>query len=128
MFFPGSEGGTGFRMKKPIQNQASPLVGRIVYQDRGFPRFYLIMKETLHTVTLKPIQSIQTLAQPAIIYGQRGTEVPAIDQTPPEWSNPKYLRRAKKHESDYAGDHLWFSHKNSAFFLWDGKPVSFDDM
>lgn len=111
------------------QKQTNRLVGRIVYQDPGFPRFYVIVSETPHTVMLRPIQSIQTMQQPSLIYGQRGTEVPApVDQTPPEWGDPKYFRRAKKHEPDYPGDHLWFSHKSSAFFLWEGGAVPFDDM
>lgn len=113
-------------MQKPDQNQTNELVGQIVYQVQRFPTFYVIVKETPHTVMLQPIQSIET---PIPIYGQCGTEVSAlIDGKVLKYDDPKAILRAKKHKPDFPGDHLWFSHKRSAFFLWNGEPRPFDNM
>ncbi len=109
------------------------LVGRIVYREYGrgciMNSFFLIVDETPRTVLIKEVDSVRTIAENPLIVGCRGTEVPApIDEMSLISYDPNALVRARKHEPAYPGDQIWFSYKDDAYFLWDGKPRIFDHM
>ena len=108
---------------------ASPLVGKVVVASPSIGNsFYVIVRGTSHSVWLKAIESIETLENPQI-FGQRGTRIPtSFDETFLQCDSSTTLIRAKRHEPDFPGDHLWFSCGRQAFFLWGGKPACFDSM
>lgn len=101
------------------------LVGTVVYEQNTYRsstrnQFYLIIKETPKTVTLRRMDSIQKSGD-----GLRGTEVPS-PKSNPAYDDPRYYIRARKNFPDEAGGRIWFSCKRQAFFLWDFKPLTFD--
>ena len=103
------------------------LVGTVVYEENTYRSttrntFYLIISETPRTVMLQRLDSIQETAN-----GQRGMER-ASPKPAPGYDDPRFHIRARKNQPDEPGDYLWFSYKQQAFFIWDGKPRVFDTM
>ena len=105
------------------------LIGKVVYSSytyRSSTRntFYVIVRETASSVWLKRMESIRT----GLDYtGQWGTEAPAPFEPSFLKMGEENLLRAKKHSPSGPGDRLYFACGREAFFLWDGKPLKYDD-
>lgn len=106
------------------------LIGKVVYSSytyRSSTRntFYVIVRETAHSVWLKRMESIRTGRDDT---GQWGTEMPApFEPSSLRGGEEKDLVRAKKYLPSSPGDNLYFASGRGAFFLWDGKPLKYDD-
>ena len=117
-------------MPHPTPSLNETLIGKVVYSSytyRSSTRntFYVIVRETAHSVWLKRMESIRTGCD---YTGQWGTEAPApFEPSSLSGGQEKDLVRAKKYVPSGPDDNLYFGCGIEAFFLWDGKPREYDD-
>ncbi len=106
------------------------LLGKVVYSSYAYRSstrntFYVIVRETAHSVWLKRLESIRTGCD---YTGQWGTEAPApFERSSLSAGEERDLVQAKKHLPSSPSDRLYFAYGREAFFPWNGKPLPYDD-
>jgi hypothetical protein len=98
---------------------------RVVQTSYGYNmtlnRFALVLKETKHAALLMALPSM-TVSEDG--YGQRGTEVPRLDETALPMLKAECVWRAKR-KVDETG-HVSFWDGQNLYGAWDGTPAHFD--